>query len=104
MDYNVTVSDASPSTCRDDGLDVDVTVYFFDGTKASGEVTLVKDHEGEWWSWGATAYHWVSGELLDKLVDKLIADFPPRDFDAILREIALKASESCKDYEMNRPV
>lgn len=44
------------------GMDVDVSVSV-DGLELSGGVTLVRDHTGEWSSWGSRD-HWVSGDLL----------------------------------------
>jgi hypothetical protein len=71
------------STGVRDSVDVDVTVWLEEGRRSvEGEVTLARDHTGEFAAYGVSADMWVSGALLialseavgeDDLVDLSVA-------------------------------
>jgi hypothetical protein len=56
----IRTANARPSTCVDGGLDLDVTLDRDDGTTVDLEATLIRDHRGEWATWGSGPDHWLS--------------------------------------------
>lgn len=63
--FDVEASDPCKSTHHDDGRDCDVDVRV--GERSfSGGVTLLKDHDGRWSSWGHLE-HWLDNNLANQL-------------------------------------
>lgn len=61
---NVTANHPTTSSFVDDGADVAIIATLADGRTFSGSVTLVRDHTGEYTSWGDPTC-WLSQALLD---------------------------------------
>lgn len=77
------------------GVDVTVTVTIGE-VELDGEVTLVRDHEGRWSSWGDVS-HWVEERLLRQLTDRLAG--ASRQLDRVLGEIEAKASAVAREAQ-----
>lgn len=78
------------SQYTDNALDVDFTLTIGDESH-EGEVTLVRDHEGDWWRWGSLD-NWLDGRSCDRLRD--IVDRDERD--DVICEITRVTSEAAK--------
>lgn len=83
----------SPGHYHEDRRDVDV--YF--GDKLVGGVTLVKDHNGDWGSWGAAVDTWCSSDLV-KAVDAAAAASETVSVRSILAEIETLAARECDEF------
>lgn len=93
MEIMVIAGNAAESvTGVDDGIDVQF-VLSLDGVEHSGEVTLLKDRDGDWWSWGSLD-HWLDGRTVG-----LLRDLHGDERDDAICEIRNATSEAAKRFE-----
>jgi len=94
MAIKVVAGSATETTTGvDGGLDVPFTITI-GGLEHDGEVTLVKDHEGEWWSWGSLD-HWLDGRTVG-----FLRDLHGDEREDAICEIRSATSESASRFEV----
>ena len=83
---NIQVSDIGPSSCTDSLGAVDASITILDSKgrpRVQGEVTLVRDHNGNLCSWGSL-HNWATESLhklprpmLEEIVASVISEAQP---------------------------
>jgi hypothetical protein len=92
MEYEITASNARPSTCitTEGAYDVDVSVTIDGKALPAGEVTLApRQYDGELDAYGNSPDHWISGALLKAIVDR-------PDFRELCGNLVAEAAAICE--------